>query len=291
MPSQGPNAVDETRLNQSAENDTSLRALIDELEWYHTVEVRPGLITPGWFDTRGLPERLPFPSSMTGMRCLDIGTFDGFWAFEMERRGADEVTAVDVLDPLGWDWPAGSEPAVADALNRRKRGGAGFRVLRDAFGSKVMQLERSVYDLDPKVDGQFDFVYLGSLLLHLRDPVGALARVRLVTRGQLLVMDAIDLPLSVLLPRRPVAYLDAVGRPWWWRSNQAALARMLQAAGFELARAPQRVLVAPGPAHPRPALGDRRTWRALLHRVGRETVFAARFGAPHSALLARPAAG
>jgi hypothetical protein len=33
-------------------------------------------------------ERLPWPSSLAGMRCLDIGTMDDFWAFELERRGA-----------------------------------------------------------------------------------------------------------------------------------------------------------------------------------------------------------
>ena len=285
MASRRPTAVDDARIDEFR-----LRALIGEREWYHTIDVGGGIVTPGWFDTRDLPARLPFPSSLEGMRCLDIGTFDGFWAFEMERRGASEVIAVDVLDPLVWDWPAGSESGVVEALGRRKQGGAGFRLLRDALGSRVRQLELSVYDLDPDVIGRFDFVYLGSLLLHLRDPVGALARARSVTRGQLLTVDAIDLPLSVLLPRRPTAYLDGVGRPWWWRPNEAALVRMLEAAGFTLERPPQRVLIPGGPAHPAPGLGDWRTWRALRHRVGRETLFAARFGAPHCALLGRPAA-
>ena len=57
------------------------------------------MVTPGWFDTRAVAPKLPFPERSTGKRCLDIGTFDGFWAFEMERRGADEVLAIDLLDP------------------------------------------------------------------------------------------------------------------------------------------------------------------------------------------------
>jgi tRNA (mo5U34)-methyltransferase len=258
-------------------------------EWYHTIDLGDGIVTPGWFDTRALPERLPFPARLEGMRSLDVGTFDGFWAFEMERRGASEVIAIDVLDPVRWDWPAGSDAGVVEALNRRKQDGAGFALLHEALGSGVTRLEQSVYDLDPAAVGQFDFVYLGSLLLHLRDPVAALARVRAVTRGQLLAVDAVDLPLTALFPRRPAAYLDGVGRPWWWRPNQAALVRMLEAAGFALTRRPQRILIPPGPAHPRPGLRDWRTLRALRHRVGRETVFAARFGDPHCALLARPA--
>ena len=42
----------------------------------------------GWFDTRAVGPRSRCPTSLAGKRCLDVGTWDGFWAFEMERRGA-----------------------------------------------------------------------------------------------------------------------------------------------------------------------------------------------------------
>lgn len=32
--------------------------------------------------------KLPLPDSLDGMRCLDVGTQNGFWAFELERRAA-----------------------------------------------------------------------------------------------------------------------------------------------------------------------------------------------------------
>ena len=266
-----------------------LRDRVAGREWYHTVEVAPGVTTPGWFDTRALPDRIPFPATLEGQRCLDIGTFDGFWAFEMERRGAAEVLAIDIIDPRAWDWPVGSAPEVAEALGRRKRGGEGFDVLREAFGSqRVTREERSVYNLDPADVGQFDFVYLGSLLLHLRDPVGALTRVRSVVRGALLVVDAIDLPLTLLFPRRPLAHFDGRGRPWWWHPNQTALVRMLESAGFELERPPQRIFMPPGPGHPRFGVRQWRALPSLRYRVGRQTAFTARFGDPHCALLARP---
>src|SRR5262249_19921739 len=72
--------------------------------WYHTMELEPGLVTPGWFDLRPIVDRLPWPS-LAGKRCLDIGTYDGFLAFEMERRGATEVVATDVPEHENWDWP------------------------------------------------------------------------------------------------------------------------------------------------------------------------------------------
>ncbi len=128
---------------------------------------------------------------------------------------------------------------------------------------------------------------VGSLLLHLRDPVRALTAVRSVCRGRLLSVDAYDLPLT-LLSRAPLARLDAVGRPWWWKPNAAGIERMLRAAGFRVVGTPSRVFMPPGPQHPRP-----RSWSdvasAVRSRDGRELLFAARFGSPHLATLAEPA--
>src|ERR1051326_1597538 len=57
--------------------------------WYHTLELPGGVVTPGMFDTRPAATKIGMPPSLAGKRCLDVGTSDGFWAFEMERRGAD----------------------------------------------------------------------------------------------------------------------------------------------------------------------------------------------------------
>src|SRR4051794_27943263 len=172
----------------AAPTDPELAQRVAAREWYHVLELAPGVVTPGWYDLRGVVARVPLPASLAGARCLDIGTFDGVWAFEMERRGAAEVIGIDILDPRAWDWPvAASEQAISD-LERRKEGGAGFEIARTALDSRVQRRERSIYDLDPEVDGEFDLVYLGSLLLHLRDPVRALERARSVCRGRLLVV-------------------------------------------------------------------------------------------------------
>jgi tRNA (mo5U34)-methyltransferase len=261
-----------------------LRARVAGRQWYHTLELGPGVVTPGWFDTREVPAKLPFPESLAGMRCLDVGTFDGFWAFEMERRGAAEVVATDVLDPEEWDWPARSSPEVVRELAERKRGGEGFRLAREALGSSVKLVERSVYDLDPAELGTFDFAYLGSLLLHLRDPVGALERVRPVVSGRLLVVDVHDPLLSLLYRSRPVAALDGLGRPWWWQSNAACLVRMVRAAGFELVEPPVRIRMPRGGGQPVP----RPRFRALAGRAGRRELANALVGDPHCAILARP---
>jgi tRNA (mo5U34)-methyltransferase len=266
-------------------DDGPLRAEVTGRQWYHTIELRPGLTTPGWFDTRPVADRLPWPA-LAGARCLDVGAFDGFWGFEMERRGAAEVVAVDVLDPARWDWPPGSSAEVEAAIGARKGQGDGFLVAAGALGSRVQRHELSVYDLDPDRLGSFDLCYVGSLLLHLRDPVRALERVRGVLRpgGRLLLVDAIDLELTLRHPRAPVARLDGLGRPWWWNPNPAALARIVVAAGFDVEQGPQRFFMpfGEGGQTGRPALAR------LLGPAGRQAAVEHWRGDPHAWVLARP---
>ena len=252
--------------------------------WYHTIDLAPGVTTPGFCDLRPFaPDALP-AEAVAGKRCLDVGTFDGFWAFAMERRGAAEVVAADVPDPAERDWPVDAPAAAIAELRARHEGGTGFPIAREALASRVERIGRSIYALDPEVDGRFDLVYVGSLLLHLRDPVGALERVRAVCRGQVLVVDAIDLPLSLALPRRPSATVDGLGRPWWWRPNRAGLVRMVEAAGFTLEARPRTVLMPPGTGQPKTT--GRAAVTHLRSRVGRELLFSGYVGAPHAAIHA-----
>lgn len=274
-------------MTESAAALDELRRAVDAHEWYHTLELAPGIETPGYYDLRKALDRIPLPAMLDGMRCLDVGTFDGFWAFEMERRGAREVLALDILDPRAWDWPPGSDEAVVAAIGRRKGSGTGFEVAREALGSSVRRLELSVYDLDPEEHGLFDVVYLGSLLLHLRDPVRALERVRSVCSGSAVICDAVDAPLTELHRRSAVASLDGRGRPWWWKPNLAGLVRMVEAAGFAVvAGETGRLRLPPGRGYPRPQL----RLRLLRHREVREEAMRARLGDPHGFVVATPAA-
>lgn len=266
-------------------DDEDLRARVGETRWYHTIELAPGLITPGYFDTRDAAGKVPMPASLDGLRCLDVGTYDGFWAFEMERRGASEVVAIDVLDPDRWDWPAASLAETRAAMGDPKKRSGGFDLAREALGSKVERRDLSVYELDPAEVGVFDFVYVGSLLLHLRDPIAALERVRAVCTGKALVVDAVDPALNRRVRGRPAASLDGLGRPWWWKPNVAGLARMVESAGFELIEPPRSLRIRFGEGGARPRLPLRQLYTA----AGREVAGLALRGDPHAAALTRPA--
>lgn len=214
-------------------DDLSLR--IREQDWYHTIELPGGVVTPGQFDHRPLLPRYGFPKSLQGKRALDCATFNGFWAFHMEKLGAD-VTAIDLDDPAEWDFP---EPVRRELLKGGDRQpiGSGFALAHEALGSKVKRVGRSLYDLDPAVDGMFDLVHCSDVLLHLREPLRALERMRSVTSGELLLTDVIDIDAPRGNYGPTTQYLGGWNDVNWWVPSLDVLAQMVVDAGF----APPRV--------------------------------------------------
>jgi SAM-dependent methyltransferase len=216
-----------------AEALARIRARLDDLGWYHTQELAPGLVTPGMFDLRPFVHRYGLPDDLSGMRALDVGTFEGFWAFELERRGA-EVTAIDVDRIQDLDWP----PRLRPSEDGRR--GEGFELAREALGSSVERVGISVYDATPeKLGGRFDLVFCGSVLIHLRDPMLALERMAALCGGRLILAEEYSRKLRLL----PFAAAEFRGEtPWstWWRPSIRSWLAMARTAGFEDVRSHSR---------------------------------------------------
>ncbi len=216
--------------------------------WYHTIDLPDGTATPGFYDTRESPKFIPWPRELEGGRCLDVGTFDGFWAFEMERRGAREVVAVDLADPNALDWPYDTEISgprqIAEWGSERERG---FADLASTLGSQAKWINQSVYDLSPGRNGTFDIVFCGALLLHLRDPIRALEAMRSVCSGSLVLAEEIEHKLEVLAPIVPAALIGtAVDQ--WYRPNSRGLRALVDKAGFTVREMGPRYVIPFGTA-------------------------------------------
>jgi tRNA (mo5U34)-methyltransferase len=196
-----------------------LQEQIAAINWFHSVELAPGIVTPGAAgSTRDQLRIMKIPDDLSGRTVLDVGAWDGFFSFEAERRGASRIVAADSFAWSGESW--GSK--------------AGFEMARNALGSNVEDVEIDVMDLAPDRIGTFDLVLFLGVLYHMRHPLLALERVASVTSNQLILETQVDLTWT----RRPaMAFypgLELGGDPTnWWGPNPEAVKAMLHVVGFK----------------------------------------------------------
>jgi tRNA (mo5U34)-methyltransferase len=207
----------------------ALLARIREVDWYHTIDLGHGVVTPGLVDHRRQLPYYALPDSMAGMRVLDVGTFDGFWAFEFERRGA-EVVALDVANWSDVDMPQRMRPYAAEFELDRETGAA-FALAHEILGSKVKRFESRIYDVDPEVIGTFDLVFVSDILLHLRCPQRAIESLASVCRGEMLVADVFT-PMLEGFGDLSFAQYTAPSHTWWL-PNANTLRSWMTVAGCE----------------------------------------------------------
>lgn len=209
------------------------------LLWYHTFDLPGGVSTHGMFDHRQFVQKLPLPASMAGMRCLDAAASDGFFGFEMARRGA-EVVSLDLPDHADQDyWGSPKDRSLAIPVGRANEC---FALVREATGLNVERVDGSVYDAPTLGLGSFDLVFLGNILLHLEDPIRALIALRAVTRGRLMSVEPISMPLTLLRPFTPCAQFSLGDENTFWTGNLRGHRALVRAGGFRIVSAGSPVL-------------------------------------------------
>ena len=211
--------------------------------WYHTIELGGGLTSRGAYDLRSVLDCYGIPKSLAGKEVLDVATGDGFFAFEMEARGAERVVAVDVARVGDCDWTPRMRGRLGDFADNTSWPDH-FRLAHQMRGSRVDYRYCSVYDLSPYTVGTFDVVFCGSLLLHLQSPLLALHAIRSVTREMAIIETAAVKDLEEQFPGRPLISFGYQGEEAfagentaYWVMTTAALEAMLRYAGFEVVEA------------------------------------------------------
>ena len=133
--------------------------------WFHTfaLNAEHGIYTPGV--ARDHRYRVPFvPASFEGQSVLDVGTFDGFYAYLAEHRGAARVLAVDNEQYIGW---------VKARWGVDLRGGEGFRAIGSLLGSRVEYRRGDALALSD-TEERFDVVFCFGILHRVENPLGLL---------------------------------------------------------------------------------------------------------------------
>jgi SAM-dependent methyltransferase len=139
-------------------------------EFYHCIELAPGVVTPGWKDV--IPLQRPVSNliktlDLAGKRVLDIGCRDGLFSFEAERRGAAVILGID--NDL-------SRPAVEFLIPYLK--------------SSVRMENINLYDLEVSPAERYDLAIFAGVLYHLRFPFYGLKSVADAVRpGGLMIVE------------------------------------------------------------------------------------------------------
>lgn len=218
----------------------SLRKRIAKVNvWYHTIDVGRGVLTPGLYDMRPVLPRYQFPKSLVGRNVLDVGASNGFFSFEFEKLGAASVLGTNLGNYLDHDYPRWYRDELVRTRSTEELAAAswhestgGFEVARECLGSKATQVMTRIYDLPTNVSRTFDFVFCGSVLVHLRDPAAALEAIRDVVTpgGTVVVATCID------TTRPEASYALFNGKPEevsWWVFSPEGLMRTCRVAGFK----------------------------------------------------------
>jgi len=151
--------------------DPDVKEAIAQHQWYQSIPLGEGLITPG--ETGDATERklamMNLPLDLTGKTVLDIGCNEGFFSFEAERRGASRVLAID----------KGEDARVK------------FALVKKILDSQVEFSDQNLFDIKPARLGRFDMVFFLAVLHHLRYPILAIDRLYDLT-GEFAVIEYVE---------------------------------------------------------------------------------------------------
>ncbi len=204
---------------------------INKVKWFLSYEIIPGVVSPGIFpfDAAAYANLLGIPENLTGMRALDVGTWDGPMAFELEKRGA-KVVALDIQNPDN----------------------TGFNIAKELKNSKVEYVEGSVYDLTRLLEGTFDLVTFLGVFYHLKHPLLGFENIASVLKmnGALYFSGECFISYAETLTGEAVSDIEKIARSDipialsypglykkegnWFIPNVACIKSWMIATGFEL---------------------------------------------------------
>ncbi len=210
----------------------------EECAFFHVIDLPGEEPTPGQWDFRYTEREYHGSFDFKGKTVLEIGTATGSHAFWMEKEGA-VVTPYDLSPSHSWDIMPTSDQDYREVERTMRstmgRLNNGWYYCRNRLGSKLELSFGSIYDI-PEELGDFDVVTFGSVLLHTRNPVGAIQFAADRAKEAIIITDRLppdmDLkrPLMEFMPKRERA--KSFGAWTWWWIGPKVFENLLELRGF-----------------------------------------------------------
>lgn len=187
--------------------DTRINRL-DSFSFYHTIELPNGTFCCGEWDHRDVIQCYGIPESLHSQTAIDVGCRDGFFTFELERRGA-KVTALDIDD-------------------RKER-----RFLTKAMGSKVIFVHENIYEFW-RSGQKFDLVMCCDVIVHVESPLKLLRCLHQICKGKLILV--LDKPDDAWVNHEYCKQLPLVAinhSSVMWHFNNRGIEKLLNESGWK----------------------------------------------------------
>lgn len=198
---------------------------LNNIRLFHSFMNKDGSIISGM---TGMPTQNHLssfiPQDLKGLSVLDIGTFDGYYSFLCESRGASRVVAIDseehdlAFDRMGVHHDSGC---------------AGFMAIKELLypDSKVIYHTMNVYDVG-QLNEKFDIVLFMGVYYHTKHPLLAFEKCHSVTKGTILVEGLVNPKQDMSMDFIEGAEMN--GDPTnWWNPSFPCLLAMMRVAGFK----------------------------------------------------------
>ena len=192
-----------------------------QMKWFHALDLGD-FQTSGRFPPDTPQNRTLFPVidllkhvHLMDRQCLDIGTAHGLISFGLALRGAQSVTATDVMGTISPPWAL-----ARSALNLDVEYSA-----NTTFENILTRLQ----------DRQFELIACAGVIYHMLNPFDAILKCRKLLRPNgLLVIETAYLPKET----RPVMDFNPSSGVLseiytYWMPSKSALLGMLRLAGFD----------------------------------------------------------
>lgn len=151
-------------------NKDEYKGWIENEDWYQTINLPSGLVTPGKVPTQ-LREPLFDTIDFKDKTFLDVGCNSGQYCFSAKQRGASEVLGIDL-----------DQKRIAQA-----------RVLAENEGYDIVFDERSIFDTQSLK--RFDIVFCFAVVTEIQDTFSAIERLKQLIGTYALIEISLARPL------------------------------------------------------------------------------------------------